>query len=92
MCQTCGIRAARAPAAPVSVTDVFVWTSAIPRARARDASQPASRAAAPMIRARPVGVIAARRSTASGRMSTSTPAAWRSSRSSPSIASTTSGR
>jgi hypothetical protein len=86
------MRAIRPAAAPPSVTDVFVCTSATPRARAKRARAPASRATAPAIAASPPGDIDARRSTASGRTSTSTPAAVRSSRSSPSIASTTSGR
>jgi hypothetical protein len=82
----------RAAAAPPSVTEVFVCTSATPRLRAMRPSPPASVAHAAATRETPRGDISDRRSTASGRTCTSTPA-WRSTAaSSPWSGSTTSAR
>jgi hypothetical protein len=75
----------RAAAAPPSVTEVFVCTSATPRVRARRPSPPASAAQAAATRPIPAGDMSARRRTASGRTWTSAPTARRSPTSGPSL-------
>ena len=82
----------RAAAAPPSVTEVFVCTSATPRERASRPRPPASAAHAAATRPIPAGDMTERRSTASGRSSTSMPAARRSLASSPWKGRTTSAR